>query len=57
MFGDHCAIIKMDAKSESRLRFMTHLDISTEDVLSAIEKLKFVIDVEGRDGSFERINV
>jgi hypothetical protein len=57
MFGDHCAIIKMGAKSESRLRFVTHLDISTEDTLLAIEKLKFIIDVEGRDDSFERINV
>jgi hypothetical protein len=57
MFGDNCAIIKMGAKSKTRLRFVTHLDISTEDILLAIEKLKFIIDVEGRNNSFERINV
>lgn len=45
--GDRCVIIKMDPESNTKLRFVTHLDISYEDTLLAIQKLEFVIDNEG----------
>ena len=38
--------VKVDTKNKTSLRFVTHTDITLEDVKLTIEKLKYVIDSE-----------
>ena len=38
--------VKVYAKNKTSLRFVTHTDITLEDVKLTIEKLKYVIDSE-----------
>ena len=38
--------VKLDAKSKTRLRFVTNVDVTLEDVKLTIEKLKYVFDLE-----------
>ena len=43
---NNVVVAKLDAKSKTRLRFVTNVDVTLEDVKLTIEKLKYVIDSE-----------
>ena len=46
-FGmNNVVAVKLDAKSKTRLRFVTNVDVTLEDVKLTIEKLKYVFDLE-----------
>ncbi|XP_054159325.1 uncharacterized protein LOC128957561 [Oppia nitens] len=44
VLGDRCVVVKMGSRSATKIRFVTHLDITADDIELVIEKLNFIIN-------------